>query len=87
MRYYCKFKKTFCFNKYFVFVLQIDLVNGFKEIIKRGADGHILWGSSNDFSTKEKCKKFKYYLNDVLGPAVNEALHFLKLTRNTVSSR
>ncbi|XP_044001891.1 hyaluronidase-like isoform X2 [Aphidius gifuensis] len=70
-----------------IFLSKIDIVNGFKEMIKRGADGHILWGSSNDFSTKEKCKKFKYYLNDILGPAVNEARHLLKLTRNSVSSK
>lgn len=67
-------------------------MNGFKEMVKRGADGHIIWGSSNDFNTHEKCKKFQTYLKDILGPAVSEAKQLAKQpengqNENTVSFR
>lgn len=36
-----------------------------------GADGLILWGSSDDINTKQKCVQFKEYVNNELGPIVD----------------
>lgn len=33
-----------------------------------GADGMILWGSSDDVNSKEKCENLKKYIETVLGP-------------------
>lgn len=52
--------------------LQEDILNSFRVMVKNGADGHIIWGSSQDFDSQQKCTKFKSYLNDILGPAVKE---------------
>lgn len=41
--------------------------------------GFIVWGASNDFTSKEKCQTVLRYLNTVLGPTVvrvkNNAKH------------
>ncbi|XP_043280698.1 hyaluronidase-like isoform X2 [Venturia canescens] len=55
------------------FVTQEDLQSGIREIIDRGADGYVIWGSSSDLKTKEMCQQFRNYLNEVLGPAVLES--------------
>ncbi|XP_014299670.1 hyaluronidase [Microplitis demolitor] len=55
-----------------IYLNKEDIRSSFKTMLKNGADGHIIWGSSQDFDSKEKCLKFEKYLNDVLGPAVKE---------------
>lgn len=45
-------------------------------IKKSGADGVIIWGSSNDLRNVSSCRQFHDYLSDVLGPVV------LKLRKN-----
>ncbi|KAH0547170.1 hyaluronidase-like isoform X2 [Cotesia glomerata] len=55
-----------------VYLSKEDIFNSFKVMIKNNADGHIIWGSSQDFDSQQKCAKFKSYLNDILGPAVKE---------------
>ncbi|CAO1339959.1 unnamed protein product [Diamesa hyperborea] len=37
-----------------------------------GANGIILWGSSSDLTTKDKCMEFKTHLDTVLGPISKE---------------
>lgn len=46
------------------------MVDGIREIIDRGADGYVIWGSSSDLNTKAQCQSFLEYLNKVLGPAI-----------------
>ncbi|KOX79591.1 Hyaluronidase, partial [Melipona quadrifasciata] len=48
-----------------------DLEATLKKIINLGADGLIIWGSSSDINTKQKCVEFREYLNNDLGPTVN----------------
>ncbi|XP_014217198.1 hyaluronidase-like [Copidosoma floridanum] len=53
-----------------VFVNKRDLTNTLTEAIKRGADGVVIWGSSNDFNSQTKCRDFYAYLMQILGPTV-----------------
>ncbi|XP_071870643.1 hyaluronidase isoform X1 [Bombus fervidus] len=48
-----------------------DLEATLRKIMDLGADGLILWGSSNDINTKQKCVEFKEYVNNELGPIVD----------------
>ncbi|PZC83187.1 hypothetical protein B5X24_HaOG208278 [Helicoverpa armigera] len=47
-----------------------DLDTAFSTFYKSNASGFIIWGSSNDVNTVEKCKNLKAYVTDILGPAV-----------------
>lgn len=47
-----------------------DLEATLRKITDLGADGFIIWGSSDDINTKAKCLQFREYLNNELGPAV-----------------
>lgn len=49
---------------------QADLEATLRKITDLGADGFIIWGSSDDINTKAKCLQFREYLNNELGPAV-----------------
>ncbi|KAF3426231.1 hypothetical protein E2986_12566 [Frieseomelitta varia] len=61
-----------------------DLEATLKKIINLGADGLIIWGSSSDINTKQKCVEFREYLNNDLGPVVNRLRRTaLGLTRYT----
>ncbi|XP_015114803.1 hyaluronidase [Diachasma alloeum] len=51
---------------------EADVHDSFNAMASNGAAGHIIWGSSNDFTSKKKCEQFRDYLNNVLGPAVLE---------------
>ncbi|XP_012263256.2 hyaluronidase-like isoform X1 [Athalia rosae] len=50
------------------FLTSEDLSNGFRLIKSIGGDGIVIWGSSNDFNTKQKCQEFRDYLSETLGP-------------------
>lgn len=47
-----------------------DLEFTLRKISDLGADGLIIWGSSDDINTKEKCLRLNEYLANVLGPIV-----------------
>lgn len=47
-----------------------DTIKSFQAMKSEGSNGIILWGSSSDLQTKEKCQEFKEYLQSTLGPAV-----------------
>ncbi|XP_065605935.1 hyaluronidase-1 [Cyrtonyx montezumae] len=49
------------------FLSEDDLVNTIGESAAQGAAGIIIWGSSNDTSSKEKCLKLRDYLDVSLG--------------------
>lgn len=57
------------FRGFFV-SLQKDVKYTIKTIAQVGADGMIIWGSSEDTNTEWKCKDLHAYVTDVLGPAV-----------------
>lgn len=42
----------------------------FSTFYKSNASGFIIWGSSNDVNTIDKCRNLKQYITDTLGPAV-----------------
>lgn len=48
---------------------QTDTVAIFRAIKEGGADGIILWGASEDVSSRNKCAMFRQYVLDTLGPA------------------
>ncbi|CAL7933282.1 unnamed protein product [Xylocopa violacea] len=50
-----------------------DLEATLRKISDLGADGLIIWGSSNDINTEQKCLRFREYLNNDLGPIVDRA--------------
>nr|ARK19841.1 hyaluronidase [Ampulex compressa] len=45
-----------------------------REMSTLGANGVILWGSSDDFKTREKCENFWGYLMQIFGPAVKSVV-------------
>lgn len=47
-----------------------DLEVTLRKISDLGADGLIIWGSSDDINTREKCQQLNEYLANVLGPIV-----------------
>lgn len=46
------------------------MYNAITSIRQLGGDGVILWGSSSDLNTKEKCQNFLKYLDTTMGPIV-----------------
>ncbi|XP_043468046.1 hyaluronidase B-like isoform X2 [Leptopilina heterotoma] len=54
-----------------IFINKKDTENGIKEFVNQGADGLVIWGSSNDLTNKSKCQMLREYLKDVLGPIVS----------------
>lgn len=52
------------------FMSEEDLLNAFSIFKSYGTDGMIIWGSSSDVNTKQKCKDLYNYIDTVLGPAI-----------------
>ncbi|KAK0095127.1 hypothetical protein PV326_009152 [Microctonus aethiopoides] len=52
------------------YLIKEDVINGFKAMINHNADGTIIWGSSQDVNSRQKCEEFINYLHNILGPAV-----------------
>ncbi|XP_017783797.1 PREDICTED: hyaluronidase A-like [Nicrophorus vespilloides] len=48
-----------------------DLRNSFIVLKSFNIDGVIIWGSSNDVNSKEKCQRLYNYIEKVLGPTIN----------------
>lgn len=61
----------------------MDVHDSFRAMATNGASGHIIWGSSNDFKTKQKCIEFHDYLINILGPAVLEVKKLSRKLRDT----
>ncbi|XP_076763693.1 hyaluronidase [Xylocopa sonorina] len=55
------------------YLSKADLEATLRKISDLGADGVVIWGSSSDINTQQKCQRFKEYLNDDLGPIVDLA--------------
>lgn len=47
------------------------MLNVFTVARNQGAAGIILWGSSNDLKTEQKCNMFRNYLDSTIGPIAN----------------
>ncbi|XP_012343792.1 hyaluronidase-like [Apis florea] len=60
-----------------------DLEATLRKITDLGADGFIIWGSSDDINTREKCLQFREYLNTDLGPVVKR----IAVSNDAVKSR
>uniref|UniRef100_A0A1B6CQB0 Hyaluronidase n=2 Tax=Clastoptera arizonana TaxID=38151 RepID=A0A1B6CQB0_9HEMI len=61
----------YIYFKYFfhdTFVPDIDIENLIKVPKDEGADGIIIWGSSNDLNNLERCKMFDDYVRKTIGP-------------------
>ncbi|XP_011301680.1 hyaluronidase-like [Fopius arisanus] len=58
------------------FLSEIDVEGVFHVMATNGAAGHVIWGSSNDFTSKQKCEEFRNYLKNILGPAVLQVTTF-----------
>ncbi|KAL1115633.1 hypothetical protein AAG570_005923 [Ranatra chinensis] len=52
------------------FVSQTDMRSNLIVPRKYGADGVIIWGSTKDVNTRQKCSQLLNYLRTVIGPAV-----------------
>ncbi|XP_060807881.1 hyaluronidase-5-like isoform X1 [Amyelois transitella] len=52
------------------FMTKNDLDIALKTFYKSGADGFIIWGSSKDVNTAEKCTELLDYVNNIMGPAI-----------------
>lgn len=53
-----------------LFSAQKDTLNTIKTIANLGADGLVIWGSSEDANTEQRCADLRRYVTDVLGPTV-----------------
>ncbi|KYM96002.1 Hyaluronidase, partial [Cyphomyrmex costatus] len=66
----------YCWFKYqdnrdhFLSETQKDTENTFNTIANLGANGLIIWGSSEDTNTEQKCKDLLQYVTKILGPAI-----------------
>ncbi|XP_059056035.1 uncharacterized protein LOC131849922 [Achroia grisella] len=47
-----------------------DLDVALQTMYKSNASGFIIWGSSNDVNTVDKCQKLRNYIENVMGPAI-----------------
>ncbi|PNF39592.1 Hyaluronidase [Cryptotermes secundus] len=54
------------------FLTQEDLRNSLAVVNEFHAGGAVLWGSSNDTNSQQKCSALEHYLNTVLGPTIME---------------
>ncbi|XP_072946309.1 uncharacterized protein [Epargyreus clarus] len=52
------------------YLSQADLSSALKALYNSNASGFIIWGSSNDVNTVDKCMKLHTYVQNVLGPAI-----------------
>ncbi|XP_050554222.1 uncharacterized protein LOC118279116 isoform X2 [Spodoptera frugiperda] len=52
------------------FLNKTDLYVALNTFYKSNASGFIIWGSSNDVNTVDKCNKLREYVTSVLGPAI-----------------
>ncbi|XP_012218282.1 hyaluronidase-like [Linepithema humile] len=52
------------------FLTKKDAENTINTISNLGADGLIIWGSSEDTDTEQKCKDLQQYVREILGPAI-----------------
>ncbi|XP_045507215.1 uncharacterized protein LOC123703306 isoform X2 [Colias croceus] len=59
------------------FLREVDLSIALQSLYKSNASGVIIWGSSHDVNTIEKCNKLKRYVETTLGP------HIAKYTKDT----
>jgi hypothetical protein len=51
---------------------QEDLRNSLAVVHEFHAGSAIIWGSSNDTNSQQKCSALEHYLNTVLGPTIME---------------
>ncbi|KAH9636063.1 hypothetical protein HF086_016937 [Spodoptera exigua] len=52
------------------FLNKTDLYVALNTFYKSNASGFIIWGSSNDVNTVDKCKQLREYVTNILGPAI-----------------
>ncbi|XP_053690086.1 hyaluronidase Tab y 2.0101-like [Sabethes cyaneus] len=50
------------------YLTESDWINALHAMKQFGSDGVILWGSSYDLNSRQKCTNFKTYLDNTLGP-------------------
>ncbi|XP_057322010.1 hyaluronidase-like [Microplitis mediator] len=55
-----------------IYLTREDVRSSFDTMIKNGADSHMIWASYLDVNSRDKCLEVKKYINDILGPAVEE---------------
>nr|XP_040236476.2 hyaluronidase Tab y 2.0101-like [Anopheles coluzzii]XP_040236477.2 hyaluronidase Tab y 2.0101-like [Anopheles coluzzii]XP_040236478.2 hyaluronidase Tab y 2.0101-like [Anopheles coluzzii]XP_040236480.2 hyaluronidase Tab y 2.0101-like [Anopheles coluzzii]XP_040236481.2 hyaluronidase Tab y 2.0101-like [Anopheles coluzzii]XP_040236482.2 hyaluronidase Tab y 2.0101-like [Anopheles coluzzii]XP_040236483.2 hyaluronidase Tab y 2.0101-like [Anopheles coluzzii]XP_040236484.2 hyaluronidase Tab y 2.01 len=53
------------------YLTESDWINALAAMKSTGSDGIILWGSSFDLNTRQKCSSFKAYLDSTLGPVLS----------------
>lgn len=70
MRHLISAEANPCWSSKRIISSQADLEATLRKISDLGADGLIIWGSSNDVNTNDRCLQFREYLNNELGPAV-----------------
>ncbi|XP_044742020.1 hyaluronidase-like [Chrysoperla carnea] len=56
------------------FLTQEDIYLSLTQLKKSGVNGVIFWGSSNDVNTKAKCQELHDYVEQTLGPIINEIM-------------
>ncbi|XP_022837331.1 uncharacterized protein LOC111364632 isoform X1 [Spodoptera litura] len=52
------------------FLNKTDLYVALNTFYKSNASGFIIWGSSNDVNTVDKCNQLRAYVTNILGPAI-----------------
>lgn len=69
------------------YLTPVDLTNTLGLTRVMNLEGIVIWGSSNDLNTYEKCLTFKNYVDEKLGPLVQYISHFSRsLLRRIINS-
>ncbi|CAK1589429.1 unnamed protein product [Parnassius mnemosyne] len=58
------------------FLNELDLEMVLKTLYKSNASGFIIWGSSKDVNTIEKCNKLQNYVDTIMGPAISKYVKY-----------
>ncbi|XP_011161185.1 hyaluronidase [Solenopsis invicta] len=58
------------------FLSKKDTENAFNTIANLGANGLVIWGSSEDTNTEQKCKDLLQYVRETLGPTIRQLKRF-----------
>ncbi|XP_068203996.1 hyaluronidase B-like [Palaemon carinicauda] len=68
---------TYCWYRYHEvekFITPEDIINTIGLSKDQHLDGSVIWGSSSDLNTEEKCLQFQEYVDTVFGPLVKNIL-------------
>ncbi|CAG5006705.1 unnamed protein product [Parnassius apollo] len=68
------------------FFNELDLEMVLKTLYKSNASGFIIWGSSKDVNTIDKCNKLQNYVDTIMGPAIAKYAKYNQKTEDETTT-